>query len=238
MGFSKARHYVLGYDLMINKNLTLKIESYYQKLYDIPIEAEEGSSISAINYNHGFTNDKLVNEGTGKNYGIDLTLEKFFHRKHYFMVTGSLFDSKYTAMDKIERNSRYNAGRLLNLVGGKEWQIKNNGIESTLAVNLKLLWNGGYRYTPIDIEKSKESGHTEIFEDQRYSAQREDVLRLDIKIQYRKNKKKTTRIWELDIQNATGQQSIIGQYWDNDDQTIKGTTQLGFLPVLSYRIEF
>lgn len=238
LGFSKARHYVIGYDRMINKNLVFKIEAYYQDLFNIPIEDKPGSTFSALNFSDGFTNDKLINEGTGKNYGVDLTLEKFFHQHYYFMATGSLFDSKYTAMDKIERDTRYNASHILNLVGGKEWQIKNNGIESTLAVNIRFLWSGGYRYTPIDIEASKEFGYTKVYENLQFSEQRDDIFRCDIKFQYRKNKKKTTRIWELDIQNATGQTNIISQYWNDDDQKIEDNTQLGFLPILSYRIEF
>jgi hypothetical protein len=238
MEFSKARHYVLGYDWLINKNLVFKTEVYYQDLYNIPIEDKPESSFSTLNASDGFTNKKLVNQGTGKNYGIDLTLEKFFHQGYYFMATGSVFDSKYTAMDKVERNTRYNTNHILNLAGGKEWQIKNNGVESTLALNMRFLWSGGYRYSPIDIVASKEYGYTKFYEDLLFSEQRDDILRVDIKLQYRKNKKKTTRIWELDVQNATGQANIIDQYWDDKKQKIEDVTQLGIVPVLSYRIEF
>jgi hypothetical protein len=238
MEFSKARHYVLGYDWLINKSLVFKTEVYYQDLYNIPIEDKPESSFSTLNASDGFTNKKLVNQGTGKNYGIDLTLEKFFHQGYYFMATGSVFDSKYTAMDKVERNTRYNTNHILNLAGGKEWQIKNNGVESTLALNMRFLWSGGYRYSPIDIAASKEYGYTKFYEDLLFSEQRDDILRVDIKLQYRKNKKKTTRIWELDVQNATGQANIIDQYWDDKKQKIEDVTQLGIVPVLSYRIEF
>jgi hypothetical protein len=211
---------------------------YYQDLYNIPIEDKPESSFSTLNASDGFTNKKLVNQGTGKNYGIDLTLEKFFRQGYYFMATGSVFDSKYTAMDKVERNTRYNTNHILNLAGGKEWQIKNNGVESTLALNMRFLWSGGYRYSPIDIAASKEYGYTKFYEDLLFSEQRDDILRVDIKLQYRKNKKKTTRIWELDVQNATGQANIIDQYWDDKKQKIEDVTQLGIVPVLSYRIEF
>lgn len=238
LGFSKAHHYILGYDRIINKNLVFKTEVYYQDLFNIPIEDKPGSSLSTLNFSDGFTNKKLVNEGTGTNYGIDLTLEKFFHQNYYFIATGSVFDSKYTAMDNVERNTRYNASHVFNVAGGKEWQLKNNGIESTLALNMRVLWSGGYRYSPIDLEASKEFGYTKFYESQLYSNQRDDILRLDIKLQYRKNKKKSTRIWELDIQNATGQANIIDQYWDDKKQKIEDVTQLGIVPVLSYRIEF
>ncbi len=38
--------------------------------------------------------DSLVNDGTGVNYGIELTIEKFMNRNYFFLVTASLFNSK------------------------------------------------------------------------------------------------------------------------------------------------
>jgi hypothetical protein len=238
LDFSKARHYVIGYDRMLNNDLMLKIEAYYQYLYNVPVEDDLQSTYSVLNYSYGYSNEKLVNKGTGENYGIDLTLEKFFSKNYYFLTTASLFDSKYKAMDGIERNTMYNTNFLFNMLAGNEWQIKSNDIESTLAASVRIIWNGGNHYTPIDVAASKEHGYTKYFEDRAFSAQRNDFLRLDLKLQYRKNKKKTTRIWELDIQNVTNQANVIRQYWDEDTQRVEDTCQLGFLPVLSYRIEF
>ena len=238
LGFSKARHYVIGYDRIINKNLVFKMEAYYQDLYDVPVEDDPTSTFSALNHSNGYTNKKLVNEGSGKNYGLDLTLEKFFSRNYYFLTTASVFDSKYKGMDGIERNTMYNTNYLFSALGGKEWQIKNNGIESTLAVSAKAILNGGNHYTPIDVAASMEHGYTKYQEELSFANQRDNFMRFDFKIQYRKNKKKTTRIWELDIQNITNQANTIWQYWDDSDQKIEDITQLGMLPVLSYRIEF
>ena len=39
LGFSKAQHAVLGYDLQIAKNLRTRLEAYYQYLWDIPVYA-------------------------------------------------------------------------------------------------------------------------------------------------------------------------------------------------------
>ena len=216
----------------------MRLEAYYQDLYDVPVENDPESTLSSLNASSGYTNDVFVNEGSGKNYGIDLTLEKFFSRSYYFLLTASIFDSKYKALDGVERNTMYNTNYLFNALGGKEWRIKNNGIESTLTLSSRIIWNGGHHYTPIDIESSKEHGYTKINEQMRYSAQRDDFLRIDLKLQYRKNKKKTTRIWELDIQNLTNQTNVIYEYWDEDKERVENIKQLGLLPVLSYRIEF
>ena len=76
LDFSKARHYVLGYNNMLTQNLLLKAEVYYQDLYNIPVEDDPFSSYSLINSVQGYTTRRLVNKGTGYNYGIELTLER------------------------------------------------------------------------------------------------------------------------------------------------------------------
>ena len=39
---TKARHYVVGYENRLREDLHLKVETYYQQLYDVPIGFEEG----------------------------------------------------------------------------------------------------------------------------------------------------------------------------------------------------
>ena len=54
----------------------------------------------------------------------------------------------------------------------------------------------------------------------------------------RRNKKKSTRVIELDIQNVINRLNTAGDYYDSETQSIETYSQLGFLPVLNYRIEF
>jgi hypothetical protein len=89
MDFTRSMHYVLGYDLATSKNSRIKIETYYQDLYNVPVEVDS-SSFSLINQGSGFARffpDSLQNTGTGTNYGVELTLEKFFSSKFFFMIT-------------------------------------------------------------------------------------------------------------------------------------------------------
>ena len=73
---TKAHHLVLGYDWRINNFTHLKIEPYYQSLYDVPVIPD--SSFSMINYNNEmFFSNQLTNNGTGRNIGIDITFERF-----------------------------------------------------------------------------------------------------------------------------------------------------------------
>ena len=75
MDFMKAIHYVVGYDKMLNENLYFKTEVYFQDLYNIPVEDNPSSSYSILNAIEGLEDRALVNEGSGTNYGIEITLE-------------------------------------------------------------------------------------------------------------------------------------------------------------------
>lgn len=96
LDFTKAHHWVLGFDALLTDHLRLKAETYYQYLYDVPVE-EHPSYYSMLNAgaNWGLnTRDFLTNEGEGWNYGVEFTLEKFYHNNWYFLTMASLFDSK------------------------------------------------------------------------------------------------------------------------------------------------
>jgi len=76
---------------------------------------------------------------------VELTLEKFFNRGCYALATASLFESRYTAKDNGERNTLFNNNYIFNVLGGKEFYIRNN----VLGFNFKYTHIGGQRYTPI-----------------------------------------------------------------------------------------
>lgn len=119
----KAHHIVMGYEKRFSKNIRAKFELYYQHLYNLPVENNDSSHYATINETIDLKYVDLVNEGTGKNYGVEITLERFFANNYYFMVNASVFNSTYTALDGIERNTAFNSNYLTNLLLGKEFYI-------------------------------------------------------------------------------------------------------------------
>lgn len=233
----RANHFVLGYNYRISPNLNLKMELYYQDLYDVPVEDDINSSLSAANLYTSYEFEPFVNMGKGQNYGTEITIERFFDKNYYFLFTSSLFESNFTARDGKKRNTRFNSGYVLNFVGGKEIPLGKNK-NNALAFNIRATYAGGQYYSPIDPVASAEKGRGVRPLESAFSAKRSDYLRSDIKISFRRNKKHTTRVWELDIQNVTNSLNVSGDYWDNDLQEIAEYTQLGLLPVINYRIQF
>ncbi|MBK6265510.1 TonB-dependent receptor [Marivirga sp. S37H4] len=232
----KARHYVLGYENRLSKNLFLKVEGYYQDLYDIPVE-EGNSSYSLINQTYEFSDRVLVNEGKGRNIGLELTLERYFANNYYFLVTGSLFDSKYKASDDVWRNTLFNGNYIANGLFGKEFMVgksKNN----VIGINSKLSLLGARRVMTIDLEKSIESGSVVHDEANAFQKKGEDVFSLNLAISYRINKPRLSHEFKIDVQNVTNNTAVIDYYYYDVNKSIEKVEQLPMLPVLSYTLNF
>ncbi|WP_245827115.1 TonB-dependent receptor [Reichenbachiella faecimaris] len=238
LGLSKAAHYVLGYDQSLGANTHLKIETYYQQLYDVPIEHEPKSTYSLLNASDDFSNRVLNNDGTGKNYGLELTLEQYLHKGFYYMATGSVYESKYTAMDGIERKTAFAGNYAFNLLGGKEWKIGKPDKNKVLFINTKVSLLGGKRYTPIDLAASQALGDEVRVEDQPFSARSSDIFIMNFAIGTRRNKKSTTREFKIDIQNMTNNQAVVNQYYVHGNGKIMELKQLPLFPTISYTYSF
>ncbi len=237
LGFVRSQHVVLGYEKMLGSNLHLKIEAYYQYIFDAAVDSLP-STYSILNEGADFGNtDKsfLQNNGKGENFGIDMTIEKFFSTNYYFMITGSLFDSKYLASDQVWRNSAFNGRYMLNVLGGKEWKVGNM---NTLALDIKLKAAGGRYYTPVDLEASQEAGVEIRDESQAFEAQLNDYFRADVKMSYRMNRPKVTHEFSIDLQNVTSRTNDFLPVYNRRTNAESMVTQIGFFPVPQYRIYF
>ncbi|MGY2133740.1 TonB-dependent receptor [Hymenobacter sp. HD11105] len=237
LGLARAVHYVLSYDNLLREDLRLRVEPYYQHLYNMAISPDRDNTFAALNYSGGTPTEALVARGRGQNYGVDVTLEKFFTSQYYFQLTGSLYDSRYQAADGKWRDTRYNGNFVANALGGREFKVgrdKNN----LIGLNLRLLWAGGNRYTPVDLEASREAGYGVVIEDRAWAEQGPAYFRLDLRASYRKNAPHASHIISLDIQNASNNQNIFGRFYDRSSQQIETAFQTSLVPFLNYRVEF
>ena len=237
LDFTKAAHAVLAYDVNLFNSIRIKTELYYQYLYSIPVKSRR-DYFSTINLGADFESpniDSLVNNGTGQNYGFELTLEKFYSKGYYFLLTTSLFESKYIGSDDVQRNTAFNGNYVINALVGKEFKIKE---KHTLALDLKITYAGGKRYVPIDIEKSilyqREIKNGSVA----YEAQYDPYFRIDVKPSYKLNTKRFTHELSVDIQNVTKHNNIFQQQYDLNTQSIKTDYQLKFFVIPQYRLTF
>ncbi|WP_066630349.1 TonB-dependent receptor [Labilibacter marinus] len=235
---SKSNHFVLGYEHRLSNNLNAKLEVYYQHLYDIPVENVDTSYFSLINLNHGYVDKALVNKGTGQNYGIELTLERYFNDSYYFMLTSSLYNSTYQSLEGVKRNTRFNGNYAINVLGGKEFKVGKNGKNNTLGVNGKLFWNGGRRYVPLDREATIAQDAEVWMYDQAFDDRLDHIFQCNLTMTYKINRKKVAHEFFLDVVNLTNNQARISEYYNDYNQEIEYSTQLSMLPNFMYRIYF
>jgi hypothetical protein len=235
---SKAHHLVLSYDYSISVHTHIKTEGYYQDLFHIPISRDSGSTMSLLNVRDGFTTEKLTSDGKGRNYGVEITVERFLHKYFYYLLSISLFDSKYRAADGNWYNTRFNTNFASSFTGGKEWKLSEKHKNKVIGLNIKVIYTGGTRTTPVDLPGSIASGNEVNQTWNAFTKQNPSYFRLDTKISIKRNFAHSTSSLALDIQNTTNHKNVGGQYFDVNSGKIKFWYQSPLIPVLSYRLEF
>lgn len=238
LDFTRSQHYAVTYDWNFSETARVKAEVYYQSLDNVPVE-QKASSFSALNTGASFTpsdEDSLMIGGTGTNYGLELTLERFFSKGYYYLVTGSLFDSQYKGSDGIERNTAFNTQYVLNILAGQEWKVSKKG--GFLSLNLKLTTIGGKYLTPIDVEMSQQYGRTVYDESRAFSQKQDSYFRVDLKLSYRKEFARSTLEVALDLQNVTNHKNIFSQSYNPRTNSIATEYQQAFYPVPFVRFTF
>ena len=244
LGLLKAHHYVLGYEKRFTENLIGKIEVYYQYLYNLPVEKNNTSNYATINEGIDYKYVELVNKGSGKNYGVEISFERFFDRNFYFLINSSLFDSKYKTLEGVWRNTRYNNNYIVNILFGKEFKSLGKKQNQTLALNTKVFFEGGQRYIPLlrDTQGNVavEPENDRYFDySKAYNGRLDNIFLLNLSASYKFNRPRATHEIFLDMMNLTNSQARMAEYYDVSKPGKVGyTTSFGFFPNLMYRIYF
>lgn len=235
LDFSKAHHFGLTYDWNINSYMHLKVEPYYQYLFRIPVE--ENSSFSIINHQSFYLDRILKNRGSGVNYGIEITLEQYMKNGFYYMITASLFKSKYKAGDNIWRNTRLDKNYLLNILAGKEWMVGRNK-QNVLSLNGRIFFQGGDRYTPVDEGKSMIEHDIKFDETRAYSKKFDPSINGDISFSYKINKKKISHEFSIKMLNVGMRTGMHFYQYNEKTHKIEKKDGSGLIPNISYKIYF
>ncbi len=230
----RAHHFVLAYDWSITDNTRLKIEPYYQLMTDVPVVDE--TSYSMINFLSDWTFEKtLVNQGKGTNKGLDITFERFLKDGLYVMTTASIYKSEYVGGDGIKQRSRYDGGYVLNLLGGKEWQIRDKNL---LGVNMKFTFMGPYWYHPVDEVKTQEVKDIVYDENKGFTDRHSNMESItDLTLSYRINGQKVSSVIKLQVRNILGRQ-YQGKKYNLESNTVENDFFTSPVPFVSYKIEF
>ncbi len=243
LDFVKSHHYVIGYDWNITPTLRIKAETYYQSIFDAAVEPTESaySMLNASSMTWNFP-DTLVNGGSGRNYGLEITVEKFLDKGLYYLFTASLFDSKYKGSDGKLRSTMFDSKYVINFLGGKEFELftqqENANTRKWLTIDASITAAGGQRYVPIDLETSRQFGTTKYDWDRAYTEKFSDYFRADVRVAFRLDGKNISQEWAFDVQNITNHKNPLQKTFNIATGEPETTYQLGLFPMVQYRITF
>ena len=239
---SKSWQTVAGYNQKLGKGMHLKTEIYYQWLFNVPVSPNIPEE-SLLNYGQDEFYEKemiemLVNKGTGHNYGIEITFEKFFDKHFYFLLTTSLYDSKYKGYDKIERRTRYAGNYAFNALFGYEWKL---GKRCLLSANTKVAYIGGKREVPINtvfIDSISDIYQLKFDYAQAYKKRLPDYFRVDLNINMKTNFKRWSFEWFIELVNITNHKNIRAKFYDTKFKRFEYIYQYGFTPNFGFKFYF
>ncbi len=232
---TKSHHFDLGYTFVSDKGFRFSSTAYYQKLFDVPIE-EFSSSYSLLNEIEVYPYSGLISKGVGSNYGLEALVEKYFFDKSYFIMGASYYRSQYKGSDGVERSTRFDGNYSIKVTYGREWTKMKKQSQRSFGVSSRMLYLGGLRESPIiptQLAPGTIYDPEKVFEDKL-----KDYFRVDLRLNWRKNKKNYTRTIAIDIQNVLNVQNEAYHYYDHVKEKVTTQYQLGIIPVLVYRIDF
>ena len=238
LGLTRSHHISASFAQRLGENAMLKIEPYWQWLFDVPVE--QGTTYSVINHNLFYQDRALVNKGAGRNYGIDLTLERYLKDGLYGMFTATLFKSEYRDAQGEWHHTRHDRGYITNILGGKEWMVGKSR-KNVFGINGRLTLMGGDRYTPMvagtTYEEVAQRPDRTIPQDgaNPFSAQMNMNVGYAFSVKYTINKHHSAHHFILEYLQM---RSFQGQTFDiHTHELVDQFTSLTF-PNIAYRLEF
>lgn len=230
----QSHHFVMSYEVGFLRNYKFKIEPYFQYLYNLPVSANPESTYMLLNERSGYAKDSLVNKGTGMNYGVDLSMQRFYAKHWFFLVNGSVFWSTYKPLNGKTYSGAYDSRFSLSVMGGYEIPFKNSALE----FGLRIGFMGGFRYTPIDLAASTAAREAITIDSLAFTQTYKSYFRPDLRIAYRQNKPKYSWTVSLDLGNFIDYKNILREYYDKEKNTLEYKYQLGLLPVIAFQVDF
>lgn len=233
--FFLRKNFVEAGHMMQLENWKLNSSVYYHQYHEVPVGLL--SNFSVLNYIEGVVTEGLTAQGSGINKGVALQAERSFVDGYYLLAGASVYRSLYTALDNIERPTRFDGRYSLMVTGGREWTRQVSEYNRSFGIHGRVMYLGGLRDTPIDEDASRAMGTT-AYKSDINSITLNDYVRVDLRLSWRKDKKNYTRTISLDVQNVAGIRNQAFKYYDAFQGKVVMQYQVGFIPVLVYRVDF
>jgi len=231
----KSQQWTASITKSLGTNFTINVEPYYQRLNNIPVAADESIHYWMLNDLVGYSEYALTAQGKGRNYGVDISIDRSFDNGFFGLGAVSFYRSTYSLDGENYYSSRYDGKFNTSLMLGKEIYFDNG---NQLQLGMRNLMYGGQRYAPDDPEITARI--YEYLEDPSKGLLRKNntYWRTDIRLAYRKNLYGKSWTLSLDVQNIMNRKNTRGEIWNINDQMYEDKLQAGIIPVISYQLDF
>ena len=230
----QVEQFILGADYLITPSTRFKMELFsknYNKyttseLRNYLVLANSGSGFGGAEDNFdSFGLEKLSSRGTGTSKGIEFSVQqKATDIPLYGIASLTYSETKFEAIDGIDRLGKYNQNWIINISGG--YLLGSDWIFSA-----KFRFASGFPYTPIH-----QYGTQKVSE---YLTEQLPVSHsLDVRVD---------KIWDfagmrlityIDIQNIYNRKNLNGYRWDFNENKVVGREEFGILPSIGVSLEF
>ena len=121
----------------------------------------------------------------------------------------------------------------LNILCGYEWKLKKGRL---LSLNAKVSWMGGKRYLPMSMEH--EGGDIMYDYTQAYSEHLPDYFRCDLNFNMKKNYRKFSLEWFVELNNITNHKNLWIKYYNANRGQEEKIYQYSFMPIGGCKLYF
>lgn len=232
---TRATQFIGGVQYLLRPDLKLRFEGFSKRYSDYPasikrpylVLANTGGGFGGSDENFAsFGFDDLVSEGFGYASGVEVLLQKKLSEiPLYGILSITLGEARFTALDGVERRGTFDQQVIANLSAGyqfnEEWEA-----------SMKFRFSSGKPYTPFNANGTQDVS--------RYnSAQVENAHSLDLRVDRRWNFSAWNLILYIDIQNVYNNKFTGTVRWNSREQRAETDEDgIGILPTIGVSAEF
>jgi hypothetical protein len=231
----RADQYVVGLEHYIRADTKVRVEGFLKhynryaasinRPYLIMVNTGAGFEGSEDNFS-SFGIDHLVSEGTGRALGLELLVQKKLSEiPLYGLLSVTLSDARFTALDGIERPGLFDQRLLVNVSGGYKF-------DESWEASSRVRFATGRPYTPFNPDGTQD---VSMYNTERFPA----GGWVDVRVDRRWNFESWDLIVYLDIQNITNNKSSGTIRWNAREQRVEfNESSIGILPTIGVSVEF
>ena len=221
-------------------NGVLQIAGFYHYLYDLPhSQVDQLTDFSVLNLNAYPINFLVFDNGNASTAGGSIGYRRNMQKGFYTAVNASIFGIEYQPASGLDTyKPTFATQYTAYLGGGKEWTRDRDYGLRTWGLSLGLVSHSGLRSGEIDEDASQQAYRTVYVPGTYGDVQTGTYFRVDTRVYFRKDKESHASTWSLDIQNLFNIENEWLPKYDFLLNEVRVPTQLGIVPVLSYRIDF